>query len=79
MNIDIYTNKRKQCYNKNGDHHNSYGPDETECDRYKTYFINGGAHNLHGPAVIYPDGHKEYWLDDKSCSKEEWEQLRHDY
>ncbi len=75
MNIDIYTNKRKQCYNKNGDHHNSYGSDEIHSDGYKTYFINGYCHNLYGPASIYPDGKKQYWLDGDELTKEEWEQL----
>ncbi len=79
MNIDIHKDKSKRCFNKDGDYHNSYGPDETECDGYKTYFINGGAHNLHGPAIIYPTGKEEYYLNSVKYSKEYWKIKRHEY
>ncbi len=79
MIIEIWKDKEKQSYNKNMKWHNSYGPDETECDRYKSYYINGKCHNIHGPAIIHSDGDIEYYLDDVYYTKEEWEKRRHDY
>ncbi len=80
MIINIYKDKKsKRCFNKDNLWHNSYGPDETHHDGYKTYYINNRCHNLHGPAAIYPVSKKEYWLDDIYYTKDEWEQRRHDY
>ncbi len=78
MVINIYTDKEKHCY-KYDVFHNSYGPDETESDGYKTYYIDGLNHNIHGPAAFYPDGEDEYYLDDIKYSKEQWEKKRHEY
>ncbi len=78
MIINIFKNKRKQCYNKYNDWHNSYGPDETESDGFKSYYINGKFHNIHGPAIIHSDGDIEYYLDDKEYSKDEWEKLKNE-
>ncbi len=75
MIINIYNDKEKQCYNKDNLWHNVYGPDETSCDGYKTYYINNKSHNSYGPAIIHPDGKKEYWLDDKRHSKQKWKEL----
>ncbi len=79
MIIDISEDKKKYCYNKNMEWHNSYGPDVIDYDGYKTYCINGNLHNVHGPAIIYSYGEKQYWLDDKKYFKEEWKIKRHDY
>ncbi len=40
MNINIFNDKVKRCYNKYYEWHNAYGPDETECDGEKTYYRN---------------------------------------
>ncbi len=79
MIINIHIDKRKRCSTKDGYYHNSYGPDETYCYGEKTYCINNKFHNPYGPAAFYPSGNVGYWLDDKRCTKEEWEQLRYEY
>ncbi|MCP4763379.1 MAG: hypothetical protein GY870_16525 [archaeon] len=79
MIIDIYEDKEKRCYNEANGFHNSYGPDETHSNGFKTYYINGEAHNQHGPASICSNDDVEYCLNNMECTKEEWERLRHDY
>ncbi len=73
MNIDIYKDKKKYCYNKDNCWHNNYGPDVIYSDGYKSYCVNGKLHNLYGPAVIYPDDNVNYWLNGSTYTKEEWE------
>ncbi|MCP4763380.1 MAG: hypothetical protein GY870_16530 [archaeon] len=79
MIINISEDKEKQCYNKDKRYHNSYGPDETECDGYKTYYINGYCHNPYGPAIIHSTGKMKYWLNGVEYFRKRWEQLRHGY
>ncbi len=79
MNIKIYNDKRKRCYNKDKRHHNLYGPDEIHCNGGKTYYINGNCHNVHGPAIIYRYDDVRYFLDGDKLTKKRWEQLRHEY
>ncbi|MCP4763381.1 MAG: hypothetical protein GY870_16535 [archaeon] len=75
MVIKIYTDKRKQCYNKNGRYHNEYGPDEINSKGYKSYCRYGFYHNVRGYAVIYSDGHKDvYYLNGIHYTEQhEWE------
>ncbi len=80
MIIDIYTDKRKQCYNKNIEYHNSYGPDEINSKGYKSYCRYGFYHNVHSYAVFHPeDDITKYYLDGDELTKKEWEQRRHEY
>ncbi len=78
MIIDIYEDKEKRCYNRSDEVHNSYGPDETHSNGFKTYYIKGDAHNPYGPAVFHPeDDITKYYLDGDELTKEKWEQLKH--
>ncbi len=72
MDINIHIDKRKRCYNRSDEVHNSYGPDVIYSNGYKSYCINGKLHNIHGYAGIYLDG-ISYWLDGSNYTKEEWE------